>query len=217
MSQFNVYARRLDDAAKRIFGEYRRAEAAFKAAQTAKDRGPRRGRLQDAYTAAKINRLDADYLEAKAAYDKLRKEMPDRGEHELRTIRAELEKDLDTAFTADPAQVDIAALELMKSGICTAADYEKLLADADNVTMKRLIASYASKAADSLRDKSGKIPFDQQEWARLDNVSRQTQSFTTRAVLETYDALSDVFARAMKNPGMIDHWDELTGCVVENF
>lgn len=66
MSKFNNYARRLDNAAKKIFSEYQEAEAAFNAAESAKSNGPQLGRWRDAQTEAQVARLEADYLEAKA-------------------------------------------------------------------------------------------------------------------------------------------------------
>lgn len=221
MSKFHSFARRLDDAAKKIFTEYQEAEADFKTAQIAKDRGPRRGNWQDAQTVAKIARLESDFQAARVALDAARRELPERGERELRAIRAELADAVSAAFIVSPTQVDSATVELMKSGICTAADYEKLLADADranNSTMIRLIASYAGKAAEAMRDENGRLPFDSwEEWSRLDNVGKQGQAHTTAAVLEAYDTLTEIFRRSLRNPGMIGHWAELTENAIAEF
>lgn len=220
MSNFNSYARRMDDAAKKIFSEYQAAEAAFTAAKEAKSRGPRiiHGGFQDSQEAAKAARLEADFQEAKAALDAASRDLPERGRRELQAIRAELAGALNTAFTVDPAQVDTAALELMKSGVCGAKDFEKLLADADrasNQTMLRLVASYAGKAYESARD--SKIPADQVELARLYDVSQHGQSATESALLGAADAMADTFQRCMNNSSMIPNWDELMGDVVESF
>lgn len=204
MSNFNSYARRMNDAAKKIFSEYQAAEAAFTAAKEAKSRGPRiiHGGFQDAQEVAKAARRD----------------LPERGRREFQAIRAELVDAMNSAFTIDPAQVDTAALELMKSGICGANDFEKLLADADRAskqTMLRLVASYAGKAYESARD--SKIPADQVELARLYDVSQHGQRATESALLGAADAMADTFQRCINNSGMIPHWDELMGDVVESF
>lgn len=220
MSNFNSYARRMDDAAKKVFSEYQEAETAFTAAESAKKNGPRiiHGGFQDAQEAVKAARLEANFREAKAALDAARRELPERGRQELQAIRAELVGALNSAFTIDPAQVDTAALELMKSGICGANDFEKLLADADrasNQTMLRLVASYAGKAYESARD--SKVPADYAELARLYDVSQHGQSATESALLGAADAMAETFQRCMNNSGMIPHWDELMGDIIENF
>lgn len=220
MSNFNSYARRMDDAAKKIFSEYQEAETAFAVADSAKKNGPRiiRGGFQDAQEAAKAARLEADYQTARAALDDARRHLPERGRREFQAIRAELVDAMNSAFTVDPTQVDSAALELMKSGICGAKDFEKLLADADrasNQTMLRLVASYAGKAYESARD--NKIPADQVELARLYDVSQRGQSATESALLGAADAMADTFQRCMNNSSMIPHWDSLMGDIVETF
>ena len=54
--------------------------------------------------------------------------MPERGDREMRAIRAKLVDAVEVAFIVDPTQVNSAAVELMKSGICRATYFEKLMA-----------------------------------------------------------------------------------------
>jgi len=210
---------RKDDAAKKIFSELQDAETALKVAEQAKSNAPRG--IMDAQRAAAAARAEADYMEAKAAYDSARRSLPERGERELLSIRKELADAVNDAFSVDPTQVDSATVELLKSGICTAADYEKLLGSADeaqNGTMIRLIASYAAKAAEALREPNGQLPFDsREEWARLDNVGKQGANHTAATVLDSYDALSGVFHRCVNNPAMIDKWGTLTENIIDEF
>lgn len=218
MSKFNNYARRLDNAAKKIFSEYQEAEAAFNAAESAKSNGPQLGRWRDAQTEAQVARLEADYLEAKAAFDDARRRLPERGRKETQEIRAELVRDIKNGFTVDPAKVDIAALELMKSGVCGAADYEKMMSDADreaNTTMIRLVASYAKKAYEAARE--SKAPVGQEELARLYDLGQRGADYAESVLLNSFDTLADIFQRAMNNSAMIDHWGELTSSIIEAF
>jgi len=218
MSKFNIYARRLDDAAKKIFGEYQEKQTAVKMAEQARNNVPRRGDVPDAARAVATARAEADYLEAKSALDAARRRLPERGEEEMRAIRRELVNAVNDAFIADPSKIDQNVITLLQSGICTAADYEKLMADAgSNPTMIRLIASYAAKAADAIQE-NGRVPYDKQgEWARLADVGKQGQAHTAAAVLDTFDGLCQVFRRCMDNPGMFGHWAELTESAIGAF
>lgn len=211
---FSTYANRLNDTAKKYIGEMQKAETAFKEADTAKRNAPRRDGT--AQTDAKIARLEADYQEAKAALDMARRTLPQNGESELAAIRRELAEAVANAYTVNPAQVDTATLELLKSGICTAADFEKLMHDAvqaNNPTMIRLISGYAKKAYEGVRESGA----DYAKVARLLSVSQEGQRATEDGLLTAYDALTDIFRRTMNNTGMAPRWDDLTGQIIEQF
>ena len=221
MSKFNSYARKIDELARRAFEEYEEAAAELKKAEDAQSEFPQRmGRTMGATREAKRARAQADYLEAKEKMRRVKNNM-DGYNDTVAAIRRELAAAVDAAFVVDPAQVDTAALELMKSGICGAADFEKLLADADranNPTMIRLVASYAAKAAEALTENNGRVSHDRrEEWSRLNAVGQQGAGYTSRAKLQEFDALADTFKRTMRNPGMIGSWDMLTGNAIEAF
>lgn len=220
MSKFNVYARKIDELARKAFEEYAEAADALKAAEGRSKEYPKRGGILTAEYAAKQARAQADYLEAQEKMRQTKRNM-DGYNDTVATIRRELAAAVDAAFVVDPAQVDTAALELMKSGICGAADYEKLMHDAiraDSATMIRLTADYAAKAADALREKNGAVPHDLKEtWARLHAVGQQGAGHTSRGKLAEFDALADVFRRTMRNNAMIPAWDQLTAGIVEAF
>lgn len=222
VSEFNSYAMKIDELARKAFGEYEAAAAGLKKAGTAQEEFPQRmgGTMISAEQAAKRARAQADYLEAQEKMRRVKCDM-DAYNDEVAAVRRDLAQEIDTAFVVDPARVDTAALELMKSGICGASDYERLLRDAtstSNATMIRLIASYAAKAADALREANGSVPLDLKEtWARLHVIGEQGVAYTSRDKLAKFDALADVFKRTMRNPGMISHWDSLAGPIIENF
>ena len=221
MSKFNSYARKVDELARKAFEEYEAAAAVLKKAEAAQSEFPQRmGRTMDAVKEAKRARAQADYLEAQAKMRQTKNNM-DGYNDTVAAVRRELAAAVDAAFVVDPAQVDSSAVELMKSGICGAADYERLLADAykaNNQTMIRLIASYAGKAAESLMESDGRISYDRRaEFSRLNAVGQQGAGYTSRAKLQEFDVLADAFKRTMRNPAMIGSWDALTAGIVESF
>lgn len=62
---------------------------------------------------AKAARYEAEYVEAKAEYEKLRREMRDYKVDGFKPIRSELEKALADAFAANPEHLDAATLEFL--------------------------------------------------------------------------------------------------------
>ena len=142
MSRFNEYARKADAYAKAVFEEYAAAENKLKAAESKRNAYPRKNGLGYEYD-AKAARYEAEYVEAKAEYEKLRREMRDYKVDGFKPIRSELEKALADAFAANPEHLDAATLELLKSGIMSADEYNRLMSKAtadNNPTMVRLIA-----------------------------------------------------------------------------
>lgn len=216
MSRFNSYARKADEIAKTAFEEYRKTEAAYrKAEETAKQYPPRHG-VVDAQYAAKSARAQADFLEAKEAYRKAKSVFAEH-ETEFKAIRSELAAEIESAYSVDPAQLDNNTLELLKSGILTGSEYAKLLNAAQaagNPTMVRLIGKYAQDAADAAAAKYGQ---SDRAAAELRAIAYQSKTNTGSAHLDAFDYMADVFHRCTNNPGMIDHWDELTAQAVQNF
>lgn len=220
MSKFNAYAQRVDELARKAFAEYSKATDALKAAEGQYRKCSRSSGNVTAEFVVKQARAKADFVEAQAALDKARRDM-DGYNDTVSAIRRELAAAVDAAFIVDPRQVDAAAVELMKSGICTAADFEKLMRDAgrtDNQTMTRLIASYASKSAAGLKERDGRISYDRrEEFSRLAAVAQQGAGHTSRGKLAEFDTLADAFRRTMRNPAMIGSWNQLTANIIENF
>ena len=194
MSKFNTFARRLDAHAREVFAK-REAKA--------------RGNKID------VVRAEADLMEAKSARDSMRRALRDDSGAEIANIRKELAAELDGAFAADPADLDTATLELLKSGILTAAEYSRLMdsaAEAGNATMCRMIGQYAKTRSDE--ETAKRNPDTAREFARIAHRGRMTGA---DAYLANFDTLTEVYNRAVKNPALVPHWDELTGEMVEGF
>lgn len=214
MSRFNEYARKADAYAKAVFEEYAAAERKLQAAESKRDAYPRKNGLGYEYD-AKAARYEAEYVEAKAEYEKLRRDMRDNKVNGLQPIRSELERAVADAFAANPEHLDAATLELLKSGILSADEHNRLIdkATADNnPTMVRLIAKHAKdRAAQADEDRNP-------DTARAFRaVAYKGNSVNGNSYLEAFDVMTSCFNRCMKNTALMSHWDELNGEIVENF
>ena len=216
MSKFNSYAKKLDEQARAAFKAYRDAEAAYKKAeQKAKEYPPRNG-FVDASYAAKSARAQADFLEAKQAYETARRTFRE-SDTQFNAMRRELAAAIDDAYSADPAQLDTATLELLKSGILTGSEYAKLLEQAkaaSNPTMVRMIGRYAGEAAKARGESHG---MNDREATALRMAEYNSRSYTGGDRLQAFDNMVELYHRCTNNPAMIDHWDEFTAETVENF
>ena len=50
-----------------------------------------------------------------------------------------------------------------------------------------------------------------------DTASRNAVWCGANAYLANFDTLTEIYGRAVKNPALVSHWDELTGEMVEGF
>lgn len=216
MSEFNQYARRADEIAKAAFKEYRAAESRLAKAEAAAKEYPQRHGMVDAAYMTKSARAQADLLEAQEGM-KAAKRAFEGHIKDFQEIRKELAAELEDAYSADPAALDAATLELLKSGILNAGEYARLLHGAqaaNNPTMARIIGKYAQDAADAQGAKHGQ---GDATVRALRAVSYESRQGSGGEQLQAFDIMADVYSRAVSNPGMIDHWDELTAETVENF
>lgn len=138
-----------------------------------------------------------------------------------RTIRAELEQAVRAANIANPDAIDNNALELMKTGVLSPADYSAFMERFDsNHTMLKLVGHYAAEAA--------KTTDSRREAATLNAIALDCQS-GEGAVMRAFDDLSKVsdYCRGERYEGdkfrpghtanMSEYWDSLAGEAVENF
>lgn len=211
MSKFNGYARKVNEIANAAFAEYREKEAAVKSAESRYKAYPRRNGADPAYM-AKSARAEADFVEARNAFDQMRRHLFDDKRRAIAAVRAELETALGNEYAADPKAVDMNTLALMNSGILTAAEYNRLIdasTAAGNHTMVRLLAQSAKDRADKVNDS------DTAREYRL--VAQKGKGMDGRQYLEAFDYMGDVFNRCERNFSLAGKWGELTAAVVENF
>lgn len=205
MSKFNSYAKRLNEAAKEAFEEYRKAEKAYNAAEA------RRKGLPWNATAEEKTLADARTIEARNNLKEAQKVLAS-SMGTMNGIRGELVKALGDAYRANPEDIDPNTMELLKAGILKPAEYVDLANRAiasGNNTMLRVIGSYAdglNKDAYSLEDRSA-----------LQAVAHRAKTSTGESELERFDVLVETFSKCVNNPLMIDHWDALTQENIETF
>ena len=211
MSEFNHFIRQINDIAAEAFKEYTALETAYKNAESKKNAFPRRNGLGADYT-AKSARAEADYAEALAAYDKFRKNGFYSYRQRMNEVRKEFVAAVESHFTADPAALDMATLELLKSGILKPAEYNRLMDKAindSNHTMARMIGQYAKAAAENAGDRDTATA--------LRSVSYKSNGMNGSNYVEAFDFVTGLYDRCSRNPALYSKWDELAGEVIEKF
>ena len=193
----NEYIKKIDDAARehlrKIAAAYKDLERAEKLMTEANA-----SRVERRIVNAKSNLLDAQDEVKKAKGDAMA------ALDSLRVMRNGLVQDAVRRTAVNPEAVDMAALELMKSGIMRPTDYDSMLDKfSDNPTMTRLIAKYAEDAANAEKDNTT---------ARAAFTAMQTRArglVNPEADVVDFDSMIDLFARSINNRHMIPHYDEL--------
>ena len=223
MSEFNDYAVRMNDIAKAAFAEYSKAADRFETAERELHSTPAPGgALADPQSYEKHARAQADYYKAEQGLKDAREKLIEDYPKEIKSLRSELEEALTSAFRVDPAKIDNATMELLKSGICTPDEYAflfKKATDANNVTMARLIGKYAADASAAAVEAAGGHLNDPTATA-LRAVADAAKRFNGQQWLDAFDYLTDVYDRAAKNPGIVGHGYDMNGlmaAVVEKF
>lgn len=210
MSKFNSFAIKVDEIARKAFEEYSEAHAAFQTAEA---------KFQS-YPQGKQN---ADALKAKAAFfearEKLNQAQRNMGGYNdtVAVIRRELSAALSDEYAADPAAIDGNTITLLQSGILRPDEYGKLMNEArtaGNTTMARLIAKFATDAAEKISKEYGQ---GDQKARELRVIANQGNIDPANSALEAFDVLADTFRRTMRNPSMIRAWDELAGPIIQAF
>lgn len=219
--------KRLNETATAKFKAYNEAAAAEKAAREKADNLksiPYPKTPEDMRHNARVAEAKAEHEEAKKALQDAKKAMQD-ARTDIAKIRAELITAVDAEYRIDAAKLDANTLELMKSGILNAVDYARLLDEAinaDNITMARMIAKYATDTAKELE--AAKIePEDirykehHREREALNNVINDAKNYNGGDYIADFDTISRVFDRCAANPAMIPTWENLTSEFIENF
>ena len=205
MSEFNSYAKKVDEIARTVFAEYVEREQALKKATDKMNASANGSALEKA-------RAKADYEQEKETYGHFLRNNPEQAKDDIANIRAELEKAISSQHVFDAEQVDAVTLELLKSGLLTAREFADILTKAEknkNYTLSQLVGRYAMKQA---RETS-----DTMEQNALYSVHARSNADSANRYLADFDALTDVFNRTMNNTAMIGHWEQLTGNIIENF
>lgn len=222
MSKYNNYARKLDAAFRAARNEY---NAAFEKLQQAQqyEAAAKAWKPDDSAEekAVRVARAALTLHDAEAAFNEVSARVWNSFNITRRTIRAELEQELATEEIANPDAIDSNALELMKTGVLTAADYAAFVEKYDNnPTMLKLIAHYAGEAA--------KATDDRREAATLNGGAIACRS-GQGAVMRSWDELSAIADRCsgqsragMRSDAgyvvnMTAHWEDVAGATIAAF
>lgn len=212
MSKYKEYAKKVDTLAKKVFESYTRAEKRLEKATL------QRKALDEHGTQREIIEADYEVASAKTALEFAQLDL----EHvtdELSEIRSTLVAAIDDDYAADPSQIDASTMDLLKSGILTAHEYQRLLdkAKADgNHTLFRMVGKYAADAANEAEQRFGADNRQARE-LRAVELFAESADTTGRFYLDCFDVLQMTLETTAKNPSMIPKWDSLTKSVVESF
>ena len=205
----------IEKFARSTFGEIERIENEYKNAEQRRKETPQRMGIVDPAYAAKAARAEAGYLAARDARNSMERDLPGKARTRIAEIRREYAEEVSRQFAVDPAKLDMAALELLKSSIMKPDEYSAMMQEAQksgNTTMTRMIARYAAEAAEAAERKYG----DGSPQAReLRAVGYSGNTDPAAAALEVFDGVAEIVSRCINNPSMIPMWDELAAPLLE--
>ena len=214
MSRFNSYAKRLDEMAKAALNEHKAKAEAYKAAMDKESSFPKNMKGILPKYAADHAVARQKMLEARDEYQNSKKHLEE-VRRELLGLRKELAADIDAAYSADPTKIDANVLELLRSGILTPREYNKLIDDAhaaENPTLARVIGRYADEAA-QVADNNN----DRTKANELRVAARKARANNGSSSLDTFDSLISLYDRCTTSGSLISKWDEIAGEAIDNF
>lgn len=207
MSKYNEYARKLDEAFRKAQEEY---ESIVAVLDNARERAKKySNKPRDAVSRAEYEAAQKSLARAKETFKQKAYAICERYEAEVNRLTDSLTKAVKAGGSVNPSEVDANALELLKSGIMTAADCESMMEQfKDNRTMKRLIAEYAQTAQPNGLDRA--------EATALRSIALNTVQ-EDNALLTTWKELSDAskIYLGSRSPTHVNyvkdmqaHWDD---------
>lgn len=150
MSKYNEYAKRLDKVFRDVVREYNDLVLSVDAAQRTVDSyADARDGMGIAKKSAAITMLNATKEEVHRNSQKLFEQFY----RDVDGLTMELKAAAANEYAVNPTDVDANAMELLKSGIMTGADYAAMVERfSNNSTMLRLIGKYADEARKTTDD-----------------------------------------------------------------
>lgn len=218
VSKYQKYAKEVDVLARTAFTNYTKAEARLIKAQQQAKAFPRGASHEISYQA----KAAAAEAEVAAAKDELIKAKQDLEgvSAELNEIRSRLVAEVEDSLAADPSQVDLATVELLKSGTLKANEYERLMRKAqaaENTAMIRLAGKYAMSAASAAEKEYGADHPKARELREIGLLAEVVDNDRSAHILNQFDYLASALETTSKNPAMIQDWESLTSAVVDSF
>lgn len=113
------------------------------------ERAQEKARGGDSIAQARLELARADLREAHDAFRIEYGKMMNNYNARVKELRSQFADHLNKHYAASPDKLDAATMQLLNSGICTAAELVRLVErHADNPTMLRIVASYAKRKKD---------------------------------------------------------------------
>lgn len=161
-TRYNKFAKQLETAFLKSREEYRAAADAVEKAEQERRSAEYFKEKFIGEKAAKIAVADARLQKAQAEFNHIADTVWYNFNRERDRLTAELHEAIRRDNIVNPESVDAATVELLKSGVCSASDFEALVRRFDgNPTMSRLIAKYALDGVQSAHstEESAKLRF----------------------------------------------------------
>lgn len=214
MSEFNHFAKELDEAFRTARSEY--------------------AAVYDELTKAKENASTAGLdavkkqiatLQLQEAEKKMRQETGriwSVFDAKAAELRRALEKEVQTSNLADPSAIDSNAVELMKTGVLTVDDYFGFADRYDgNPTMLKLIGHYAKEAADSTDDRKDRVALTVLAQDCAKGTGKTLKAWDSMMTAANYCSGRGGNGNRRTTPGvtlsMGEWWEQLSGEIIENF
>jgi hypothetical protein len=215
MSEFNHYARELNELATDNFENYNKALIAYNEAAEAV-KAPKRVTMYDGFsaTAAAAEKAQEAAREAKLKAELATAEMKlheaeeklQSGNRDITAIRDALTKSINSKYSAKSEDVDSNVISLLDSDIMSVDEFVQLFnkaVQAENYTTARLIAAKAEKK--------------REENPAFALIASKGKALNGSQYLELFDNLSEVYLRCSNTPSMIGYWEQLTKRMIDEF
>lgn len=213
MSRFTSFAEKANGIAKDAIAKYSKAEKNYESALALCKKYPQRQGMVNAEYAAKAARANADRQEAELLLKAALREMEE-AKKGIAEVRRELSAEVYDYFRADPAEVDVSTVELLKSGILKPAEYATLAENArknKNFTTARIVARYAEEAAEAAHKRGL-----EDDASTLRGAAILGNQDSGEPIMKSFDAIMTTYSMTCENPAMAGKWDELTGPLIAN-
>lgn len=200
---YKNYVNEFNKLAKEGFAKVKKAEEELEKLKKEKEYG----KYNDIYNK---QRLNIDIAEKEEELKDIEKSIRS-NIRQFEELKDAANKYIDEKYIANPENIDMKVIELLKSGILKANEYSNLLKkSSDNLTMNRIIGKYAKQFYDS-NEKS----FDHDTKNELIYRINQAEINNGDNYHQKINGLYDTYKRVTNNFAMIRHWDELMNNFIE--
>ena len=217
--RFKKYSQQLNALAEEIIGERISLENRLRDAEANAKQYPTRYGLVAPEYAVESQKAELEFKAAQKA--KLQFDFRAEGKITSRVydIRRHFIDEVADVYSVNPKSVDPATIELMKSGIMTPTDFQKIIAEAkadNNVALMRLAAKYATDEAEKIKSN----PLADQGRASLYTAVASMATDRASEITELFDT-SVQMLKTLYRSGSLADWhscaDELLNMMEDEY